>query len=204
MLDPIWGAILSDDDIRSQLESTYSPLIVKPLCEPVQPVSIDMRLGDSIVIPKGGRVVDPALGKGTDDQAEHFTAYALEPNGFVCASLLEWVEMPGHLVGFLVGKSTLARLGLQVEAAGLVDPGWKGNLTLEIKNLSWDTIILRPGMKICQMYILPVFRQRPSKLYGDPELNSRYLNSRGAVPAKLNSYDPELLVPDPVVRDPQP
>ena len=200
----VWGAILTDSNIRSQLESRLQPLIVKPLLEPIQPVSIDMRLGNSIIIPRGGRVLDPALGVGPDDQAELFTVHVLEPNGFVCASTLEWVEMPGHLVGFLVGKSTLARPGLQIEAAGLVDPGWKGNLTLEIKNLGLDTIILRPGMKICQMYLLPVFNQRPSKLYGDPALNSRYQHSRGAVPAKLDSVDLEVLVPDPDVPDPSP
>jgi len=50
---------------------------------------------------------------------------------------LEWVELPDDLVARLEGKSSLGRLGLLIHStAGYVDPGWKGNLTLELSNVA--------------------------------------------------------------------
>lgn len=50
---------------------------------------------------------------------------------FVLASTLERFDMPGDLCGFVMGKSTWARRGVNVQAT-LIEPGWRGHLTLEI------------------------------------------------------------------------
>lgn len=61
--------------------------------------------------------------------------------------------MPNNIVGFVVGKSTNAREGLQIEAAGLIDPGFWGDITLELKNLHHEeSITLHPGEPIGQVY----------------------------------------------------
>ena len=72
------------------------------------------------------------------------------------------------------GKSSLGRLGLLIHStAGYVDPGWKGNLTLELSNVANLPISLYYGMKIGQISFLRMSSavERP---YGSPELGSKY------------------------------
>lgn len=74
----------------------------------------------------------------------------LLPNDFCLASTIEHWTMPNDLQGILHDKSTLARRGLSVFNT-LVDPGFKGWLTLELKNNSSKTILLRAGQPIAQV-----------------------------------------------------
>lgn len=79
----------------------------------------------------------------------------LRPGMFCLGSLKETFNMPNNIVGFLVGKSTNAREGLQIEAAGLIDPGFYGDITLELKNLHHDDVLkLTIGEPIGQVYFL--------------------------------------------------
>jgi len=82
---------------------------------------------------------------------------------------------------FLVSKSfipthnsSLGRLGLLIHStAGYVDPGWKGNLTLELSNVANLPIALYRGMKIGQISFFKMSSpvERP---YGSRELGSKY------------------------------
>jgi dCTP deaminase len=81
----------------------------------------------------------------------------LTPGVFCLGSTAEIFHMPDDVVGFVVGKSTNAREGLQIEAAGLIDPGFRGTITFELKNLHHqDDITLTPGDSIGQVYFLYV------------------------------------------------
>lgn len=141
---------------------------ITPLLEPLQPTSVDLRLFHVIIAESG-----------TIHTLTESDTYDLYPGEFVLASTQEIVSLPTeYLVGILMGKSSLARLGIQVEAAGYVDPGWHGRLTLEIKNLTRDTILaLQPGMKICQIRFEAAVGV--SLLYGDAELSSHYQDASG-------------------------
>ncbi|MFW6002192.1 MAG: dCTP deaminase, partial [archaeon] len=75
----------------------------------------------------------------------------LKPGDFVLATTLEWIEIPSDLSAQVCGKSTWARKGLIVEMAGFIDPGFTGNITLEIKNIGCAPIILRHKDLICQI-----------------------------------------------------
>ncbi len=71
-------------------------------------------------------------------------------------------------------NSSLGRLGLLIHStAGYVDPGWKGNLTLELSNVANLPIALYYGMKIGQISFFKMSSpvDRP---YGSPELGSKY------------------------------
>jgi len=84
------------------------------------------------------------------------------------------------IVGRIEGKSSLARKGLIVHTAGFVDPGFNGQLVLEITNLSDEIFILKPGMRIAQIAFQ--FLDKPaSKPYGHPELGSHYQDQVGVV-----------------------
>ena len=70
--------------------------------------------------------------------------------GFVLGSAVEFIEMPDDVVGVVHDKSTLARLGLAVQNT-VIEPGWRGYLTLEITNHGPYCLQLYKGMPICQV-----------------------------------------------------
>ena len=50
---------------------------------------------------------------------------------FVLASSVEEFDMPQHLMGRVLNKSTWARRGLDASMTTNIEPGWKGFLTIE-------------------------------------------------------------------------
>ena len=110
-------------------------------------------------------------------------ALDLYPGQFVLASTLEHFNVPLDLVGFVHDKSSLARLGLFV-GVGVVESGWRGYLTIEIKNQGYRPIHLLAGQPISQI----VFH-----LVANPTLgyDGRYQDQADEpTPAKLaESYD---------------
>src|SRR5439155_2429471 len=91
---------------------------------------------------------------------------------------VERVVLPDDLVARLEGKSSLGRLRLLIHStAGYVDPGWDGNLTLELSNVANLPITLYYGMKIGQIS----FQQMSSPVevaYGDSRIGSKYRGQR--------------------------
>ncbi|NKM13014.1 dCTP deaminase [Rhizobium laguerreae] len=84
--------------------------------------------------------------------------FVLHPGRFVLASTLEWMKFPATLGGYVGGKSTWARRGLIIETAAGVHPGFNGCLTLELTNVGEVPIKIRPGMRICQIFIHEVIK----------------------------------------------
>jgi dCTP deaminase len=170
--------VLSDRDIRAALES--GRLRIKPY-DPtcLQPSSVDLHLDRSFRVFRNNRYPYIDVRQPQPDLTELLTIgdnepFVLHPGEFVLGQTQEWVELPDDLVSRLEGKSSLGRLGLLIHStAGYVDPGWKGNLTLELSNVANLPISLYYGMKIGQISFLrmtsPV--ERP---YGSPELGSKY------------------------------
>lgn len=74
----------------------------------------------------------------------------IEPGNFMLASSLERFDMPDNLQGVVYHKSTWIRQGLKVELS-LIQPGWRGYLTLELTNRSDGTILIKAGMPIAQV-----------------------------------------------------
>jgi len=82
-----------------------------------------------------------------------YKEFVLHPGRFVLASTLEWLRFPSTLGGYVGGKSTWARRGLIIETAAGIHPGFSGCLTLELANVGEVPIKIRPGMKICQIFV---------------------------------------------------
>ena len=59
----------------------------------------------------------------------------LEAGEFVLATTKEYFRMPVGVMGSLFCKSTLARLGINLPPT-IIEPGWQGNLVVEIYNMS--------------------------------------------------------------------
>lgn len=170
--------VLADRDIRSELEGgrvridPYDPA-------DLQPSSVDLHLDRSFRVFRNNRYPYIDVRAQQPDltellRVEDEEAFILHPGEFVLGQTLEWVELPDDLVARLEGKSSLGRLGLLIHStAGYVDPGWKGNLTLELSNVANLPIALYYGMKIGQISFFrmssPV--ERP---YGSAGLGSKY------------------------------
>jgi dCTP deaminase len=102
-------------------------------------------------------VIDPRNPKSLEGLQDTMTkaegeAFVIHPHEFVLGSTLEKIELPSDIAGRLEGKSSLGRLGIVIHStAGKVDPGFKGNLVLEITNIGPLPIMLYPGMRVCQL-----------------------------------------------------
>jgi len=169
--------VLSDRTIRTLLERADGRLsIATPSAFPMsdeqfQPASVDLRLADI----KGALAVKIP--------AEDPWVFNIPPGVFALGSTIEWVTLGKQVVGQVHGKSSWARRGLMVECAGLVDPGFSGQLTLELKNLTEKTIRVEQGKRICQLS-LDWVDTVPDRVYGDPALRSRYQGQEGPTPAR--------------------
>ena len=152
--------ILSDGDIVHRLES--GDLVIDPLDDPelqIQPASVDLRLGETFlefrrtnipcIHPDREREVNEYVSETVVPAGEKFI---LHPNDFVLGTTVERVEIPDDLIAHVEGRSSLGRLAIVVHAtAGLCDPGYRGQITLELSNLGSAPVALTPGMRVSQL-----------------------------------------------------
>ena len=170
--------ILSDKTILELLDR--GTLGISPL-EPgqIQPASVDIRLGNTFSI-----VEDSSSGIITLEREIHYKSiqtdtYLLLPGQFVLATTMEYVRLPDDLTAFVEGRSSLGRMGLFIQNAGWVDPGFHGEITLELFNANRCAIQLQAGRRIGQL----VF----SRMDG-PALhpyNGKYQGQTGATGSKV-------------------
>jgi len=171
-------SVLADRDIRAAMQAgriRIDPF--DPGC--LQPSSVDLHLDGDFRVFRNNRYPFIDVRASQPELTELVSVandepFILHPTEFVLGQTLEWVELPNDLVARLEGKSSLGRLGLLIHStAGYVDPGWKGNLTLELSNVANLPIALYYGMKIGQISFFKMSSavERP---YGSPELGSKY------------------------------
>ncbi len=83
--------------------------------------------------------------------------FYLHPGQLALAVTREAVTLPDNIVGWLDGRSSLARLGLMVHVtAHRIDPGWSGRIVLEFYNNGRLPLALRPGMPIGALSFEPM------------------------------------------------
>lgn len=171
--------MLSDGDLQEAMESGCLDIVPAGV---LQPASIDLHLEDGFktVIPDGGFVIDPE--KKTTGHHTLVTSgigYALSPGAFILASTIEFIGICEHYAARVEGKSSLGRLGLMVHStAGFIDPGFRGQITLELSNVNNSPIMLTPGMAIAQLCVFEL-KTPAREPYGSEGLGSRYQGQRG-------------------------
>jgi dCTP deaminase len=137
---------LSDSEIRAALSE--KSLVIDPFDEAgLNPAGYDLRLGADT---------------------------ALRPSEHRLVATMERVELGSDLVGFLHIRSSLAREGILASLA-LVDPGFRGQLTISLSNSGRETIELKAGERFVQLTVLRLGKQAATTY------NGRYQNSRGVV-----------------------
>jgi len=184
--------ILSDRDIKSYIQE--GKLIIDPIDNPksqIQPSSIDLRLGNTFLHFKveGRAFIDPTKDSLQDlmgtIEVEDGKPFFLRPGEFVLGTTIETIKLPEDLVARVDGRSSLGRLGVIVHAtAGYVDPGFCGQITLELSNINHVPIALYPGMRICQISFYTLTSPAETPYY--KKEGSKYQNQKGPTASKLD------------------
>lgn len=139
--------------------------------EQVNSASYDVRVSDHWICP-------------TRDPAEFSSsAITLFPGEVVLASTIEYVRIPRHVACDLKLKSTLGRLWINHSMAGWCDPGFEGNITLELQNLGPVPFVLDAGRRIAQLIFISM-ESEPEIAYGEPGASSHYQGQTGTTRAR--------------------
>ncbi|MGC9079146.1 MAG: dCTP deaminase [Nanopusillaceae archaeon] len=191
--------ILNDKKIKQYIKE--GKIKVNPFDEKlVGPASLDVRLGhkfrifkavESDLIDIKNYEDDVRTRIDTEDYVIHVGKYSdvyiakrddvpiiIHPGEFILASVYEYIELPDYIVGQLHGRSSIGRLGILVHtSAGYIDPGYRGNLTLEIYNVNKVPVKLYPKTRIAQIVF---FEIEPVEVPYNVRKDSKYVGEEGA------------------------
>ncbi|MEK7313964.1 MAG: dCTP deaminase [Deltaproteobacteria bacterium] len=164
--------IIKADRIASELKKPTNqndPLIVTPMPDLDDLVksgaaSVDLRLGCWFLVCRQTRtgllnVYDKSVDvpnevKLTKSYYVPFgEKFVLHPKSFVLGVTLEWIRLPADRAAYVVGRSSWGRHGLIIATATGVHPGFTGCLTLELSNVGEIPITIKPGTRVCQLFI---------------------------------------------------
>jgi len=157
---------LSKQAIVERMNGDETPknklLVITPLLSASQvgDASVDVRLGNQFIIfsrhtLKGFEPykMDPGrLRRMQRRQIVRFgNSFVLHPGMLALGCTFEYVSIPHDLECQIEGRSSWARLGLQIATANSVEPYFKGVLTLELSNVGTIPVELFPGWRIAQL-----------------------------------------------------
>lgn len=190
---------LCDRDIYAYLQAGTIGIDPMPDYDAVSGVTVDIRLGNKFRVfqdhaapyidlsgPK--QEVQAALESVMSDEIvlADGKAFFLHPGQLALAVTYESVRLPDNIVGWLDGRSSLARLGLMVHVtAHRIDPGWNGNIVLEFFNSGKLPLALRPMMKIGALSF-ELLSQAAEKPY-HARVDAKYRGQDGAVASRISS-----------------
>lgn len=144
----------------------------------VQPASIDLRIGNHFMIIDENSaplisLEEPAVYKEFCQES-----IIIPPQGFVLGTTIENIYLPNDMTAFVEGRSSIGRLGLFIQNAGWVDPGFCGQITLELYNANRVPIELKAGRRICQL-VLAMLDQKSNTYMG------KYYGQQGTTESRI-------------------
>lgn len=170
--------ILSDKTLKEMLAN--GDLVVEPIDEQsIQPASIDCRLGDHFLVVEDNQMEAITLDSEIKYREVEGKTIVIPPQSFLLATTQEYVKVPDNITAFVEGRSSIGRIGLFIQNAGWVDPGFEGRITLELYNASSLPIKLEAGKRICQL----VFCKMDAK--ADIPYQGKYQRQQKAVGSRV-------------------
>ncbi|MEE4379969.1 MAG: dCTP deaminase [Candidatus Competibacteraceae bacterium] len=192
---------LCDRDIESCLESGQIRIEPQPAATAINGVSVDLRLGNRFRVfndhaapyidlsgptEEVNHAIDRIMSKEIKIAAKD--AFFLHPGELALAVTAESVTLSDDLVGWLDGRSSLARLGLMVHVtAHRIDPGWSGAIVLECFNSGKLPLALRPGMTICAINFETL--SSPAARPYNKRTGAKYRGQSGPQPSRIGADD---------------
>lgn len=142
--------ILSDGTLKSMLEA--GELVCEPIKEnSIQPASIDCHLGKDFLVVEDRQMHTIDLDSEILYRKIEGDEITVPPHSFLLATTEEYVKLPDNITAFVEGRSSIGRMGLFIQNAGWVDPGFEGQITLELYNANSLPIRLKAGRRVCQL-----------------------------------------------------
>ena len=189
---------LCDRDIEAWLDSEKLVISPRPPLERINGATVDVRLGNQFRVFRGHTApfidlsgpkdeVSAALDRVMSDEIvlPEGEAFFLHPGELALAVTFESMTLPNDLVGWLDGRSSLARLGLMVHVtAHRIDPGWHGRIVLEFYNSGKLPLALRPGMLIGALSFEPL--SGPAARPYNSRQDAKYRDQQGAVASRID------------------
>ncbi|WP_338513667.1 dCTP deaminase [Erwinia aphidicola] len=188
---------LCDRDIEAWLDNGKLGIEPRPPVERINGATVDVRLGNQFRTFRGHTApfidlsgpkdeVSAALDRVMSDEIvlPEGDAFYLHP-GELALAVIESVTLPDDLVGWLDGRSSLARLGLMVHVtAHRIDPGWQGRIVLEFYNSGKLPLALRPGMLIGALSFEPL--SGPAARPYNSRQDAKYKGQQGADASRID------------------
>jgi dCTP deaminase len=170
--------ILSDETLRKMIAE--KSIVVDPLeSYQVQPASIDLRLGRHFLKIDENTLESLSLDSELPYIEIEKDEIIIPPHSFLLATTVEVVRIPSNVTAFVEGRSSIGRMGLFIQNAGWVDPGFEGNITLELFNANRLPLRLASGRRICQ--IVFAFMDKPTRT----PYAGKYQGQRGTVGSRI-------------------
>ncbi|NHI00778.1 MULTISPECIES: dCTP deaminase [Oceanimonas] len=189
---------LCDRDIKQYLADGRIQIVPEPPADRISGVTVDVLLGNEFRVfqdhtapyidlsgPKAQ--VQEQINRVMSDEIviEDGEAFFLHPGELALAVTHESVTLPDDIVGWLDGRSSLARLGLMVHVtAHRIDPGWSGRIVLEFYNSGKLPLALRPQMVIGALNFETM--SGPAERPYMSRANAKYKSQKGADASRIN------------------
>jgi dCTP deaminase len=187
------SALLGKEELIERITTkSEKRIFISPILssKQIQPASIDVRLGPEFLVFKTGRITHLEPLRSPNEVRKEIQSYiekykildrydtfVLHPEEFVLGCTLEYVCLPTDIAGRLEGRSSWGRLGVLIHAtAGFIDPGFRGNITFELKNMGKIPIPLYPGIRIGQLAFFNILNENT--------YCGKYQESFGIVPSE--------------------
>ena len=165
---------------------TVPHVVIVPTVDPKSQYSsnsIDLRLGSVFLINSLSKYTHISPDRVNDRipietyYSEHFVDigddFTLHPHQFILAQTLEYVCIPSEYYALVLGRSSWGRLGLNIATATAVGSGFRGCITLELRNLGDTPLKLKVGVRICQICLIPIpISNSPAGYYAN---SSKYI-----------------------------
>lgn len=132
----------------------------------------------------GYRDLDAQLQPASFDLCHEGGTMILAPRSFTLTFTTEKLNVPDFLVATVHGKSSWAREGLQVHSAGFIDPGFRGQITLECTNLSDSTLVIEHAVPICQVTFAFVAGLDGHRTHAQRSYAGKYQGQSGVVASR--------------------
>lgn len=188
---------LCDQDIEEWLAKKKLIITPYPKKELINGITVDIHLGNKFRIFYDHTISCIDLSSSQDQISKNLkkimsaeklfskkNPFFLKPKSLVLFSTLESITLPDNLVGWLDGRSSLARLGLMIHVTShRIDPGWNGNIVLEVFNAGNLTLVLAPKIKIAALSF-ELLSKSVSRSYND-RFESKYKIQTGVVPSRI-------------------
>jgi len=189
---------LSDRDIKKAIKEkrlVFRPRLI--VSDQIGPASIDLRLGNIFKVfhTEKHSLLDIRKGLPKDFtktiKLKKDEAFIVHPSNFVLASTKESIKVSDDMIVRVEGKSSLARMGILVHTAGFIDPGFEGDITLEISNQSNLAVAIYPNMYICQ--IACEYLSSPAEVPYNKRKKSLYHKQSGPREADIGNLFPKSI-----------